>query len=119
MQIKLHNVSGGVFNTSGPQVDFELADAGQANVTIHVALSDGTHFHFPDGSSSGTAQSTVLPPGDYTCVGLVAAFDHGSFGRSYKSTVSIGGKKAASATGTLPVGTNAETDTQAFVLRVS
>lgn len=119
MKIKLHNISGGVFTVSGPQVAFQLADAGQANVTIHVALSDGTHFHFPDGSLNGTAQSTVLPPGDYTCVILVAAFGHGSFGRTYKSTVTVGSKKVASATGALPAGTDAETDTQAFVLRVS
>lgn len=119
MEIKLHNVRGGVFATSGPQVDFELADAGQANVTVHVALSDGTHFHFPDGAATGTARSTVLPAGDYTCVVLVAAFGHGAFGRHYKSTVAIGGRKAASATGSLPDGSDAETDTQAFVLRVS
>jgi hypothetical protein len=119
MQIKLHNLTGGVFATSGPQVTFQLGDAGQANVVVHVALSDGTHFHFPEGSPAGTPQSTVLPQGDYICVVLVAAFDHGSFGRSYNSTVSIGGTKVASAKGSLPAGTNSETDTQAFILRVS
>jgi hypothetical protein len=119
MQIKLHNITGGVFATSGPQVNFQLGDTGQANVVVHIALSDGTHFHFPDGSPAGTPQSTVLPQGDYTCVVLVAAFDHGSFGRSFQSTVSIAGTKVASAAGSLPAGTNAETDTQAFILRVS
>ncbi len=119
MKIRLHNVPGGVFSATGPQLALELDDAGQANVTIHVALSDGTHFHFPDGSGLGSPRSTVLPPGDYTCVVLVAAFGHGAFGRSYKSSVKIAGRKAASATGTLPDGIDAESDIQAFILRVS
>mgnify|MGYP001365104290 CR=1 FL=1 len=119
MKVKLHNIQGGVFSAAGPQVAFELGDTGQANTAIHVTLSDGTHFHFPDGSSPGSAASTVLPPGDYTVVVLVAAFGHGAFGRTYRSTVRIGGRKAASATGTLPAGTDAESDFQAFVLRVS
>lgn len=122
MQINLNSdvVVDGICQVSGPQVTFALADAGQANVAIHVALSDGTHFAFPDGSSGGqTSGSTVLPPGDYTCVALVAAFTHGSFGDSYASTVRINGRLAASAHGTVAAGDDEDDGNRAFVLRVA
>lgn len=119
MKIGFHNIVGGVFQAKGPQVDFELSDGGQANVTIHVALSDGTHIDFPDGSGPGVSRSTVLPPGDYNCVVQIAALGHGSFGRTYKSVVKVSGVKAASASGTLPAGTDVDSDIDFFVVRVS
>lgn len=119
MQLKLTtNVVKGVCTVKGPQVLFVLGDDGQANVLIDVALSDGTHIDFPDGSGVQTSRSTVLPPGNYDCAILVAAFNHGEFGSSYKSSVSVGGKKVATAAGNIAVG-KGENDTQSFVLRVS
>jgi hypothetical protein len=120
MQLKLSkNVVKGVCTVKGPQVPFVLADDGQANVMINVALSDGTHFHFPDGSGVQTSRTTVLPPGDYDCAIMVAVFGHGAFGKTYDSHVAVGGKKVASAAGELPANVDAEDDIQSFTLRVS
>jgi hypothetical protein len=60
----------------------------------------------------------VLPPGDYDCAIMVAAFGHGAFGTSYDSSVSVGGKKVATAAGDLAEGADEEDDIQSFVLRV-
>ncbi len=120
MEVKLtKNVVKGVYSTQGPQVTFTLADDGQANVAIHVALSDGTHFAFPDGNGSQMEASTRLPPGDYTVAVLIAAFTHGAFGSSYASSVSIGGKKVVSAKGSVATGSNEEDDSNSFTLRVA
>jgi hypothetical protein len=119
MKLKMtKSVVNGVCTVTGPQVLFVLGDDGQANVLIHVALSDGTHIQYPDGSGVQTSRTTVLPPGEYDCVILVAAFNHGEFGSSYNSSVSVGGKKVAAAAGDIAVG-KGENDTQSFVLRVS
>ena len=93
------NVVKGICSIGGPQVPYVLADTGQANVMIHVVISDGTHISFPDGSGLQTTGSTVLPPGDYACTVLVGAFSHGAFGTSYTASIAIGGKKVASAQG--------------------
>jgi hypothetical protein len=120
MELKLtKNVVKGVYEVSGPQVLFVLSDAGQANVMVNVALSDGTHFHFPDGSGAQTSRTTVLPPGNYDCAIMVAAFSHGAFGSSYNTTVSVGGKKVATAAGEVASDDEQENDIQSFVLRVS
>ena len=113
------NVIKGVCSITGPQVEFVLGDGGQANVMIHLVLSDGTHVHFPDGSGATTTSSTVLPPGDYSCTVMVAAFSHGAFGKTYASSISIGGKKVAAANGQLDDDTEEEDDSQSFVLRVA
>ena len=119
MNLKLtKNVVKGVCSVTGPQVGFVLSDKGQANVLINVALSDGTHFHFPDGAGTQALAATVLPPGRYDCAIMVAAFSHGAFGTSFDASVSIGGKKVAAAAGDLPLGVNAEDDIQSFVLLV-
>ena len=119
MDLKLTNeVVNGVYAVSGPQVLFVLGDTGQANVMINVTLSDGTHIHFPDGSGTQTSRTSVLPPGDYDCAILVAAFSHGAFGTSYNASVSIGGKKVASAVGNVADGADEEDDIQSFTLRV-
>jgi hypothetical protein len=120
MELKLtKNVVKGVYPVAGPQVLFVLGDAGQANVLVNVAVSDGTHIHFPDGSGTQTSRATVLPPGDYDCAIMVAAFSHGAFGSSYDTSVSIGGKKVAAAAGSVADGVDEEDDIQSFVLRVS
>ena len=56
------------------------------------------------GSGAQTVRSTVLPPGDYDCAIVVAAFSHGAFGPTYDSSVSIGGKKVATAQGSVATG---------------
>lgn len=121
MELKLtKNVVKGVCLISGPQVQFVLGDDGQANVMIHVVLSDGTHIGFPDGSGARTTASSVLPPGDYACTVLVAAFSHGAFGSSYDCSVSIGGRSVATAKGDVAddAESNAEDANRSFVLRV-
>lgn len=120
MELKLaKSVVQGVCKVMGPQVLFVLGDAGQANVGVHVTLSDGTHIDFPDGSGVQTQRTTVLPSGDYSCAVSVTAFNHGAFGDTYDASVSIGGKKVATATGTLPTDSDGETAIRAFTLRVS
>jgi hypothetical protein len=119
MEISLtKNVIKGVCEVAGPQVTFTLADAGQANVAIHVALSDGTHFAFPDGTGPQVQASTVLPPGEYSCSVLIAAFSHGAFGTSYASTVSVGGRKVATTQGDVADGSDEEDDSRSFTLRI-
>jgi hypothetical protein len=120
LEIKLtKQVSGGVCKVAGPQVLFVLADAGRANVGVHVTLSDGTHIDFPDGRGLQTQRTTVLPAGDYFCAISVSAFAHGAFGDTYDSSVSIAGKKVATAQGTVPTGPDGESAIRGFVLRVS
>jgi hypothetical protein len=120
MELKLSkSVVKGVYVTSGPQVLFELGDTGQANVMVNAALSDGTHFQFPDGSGVQTSRTTVLPPGDYNCAIVVAAFSHGAFGSSYNTSVSIGGKQVATATGDVADGSDEEDAVRSFVLRIT
>ena len=120
MNLKLtKKIIKGVCSVSGPRVLFELSDAGQANVLINVALSDGTHIRFPDGSGTQTSQATVLPPGDFDCAVMVAAFSHGAFGSSFDTSVSIGGNLVATAVGIIPAGSDEDDDIQSFVLRVS
>lgn len=119
MELKLtKSVVKGVCTVTGPQVLFVLSDAGQANVGIHVTLSDGTHIDFPDGSGVKTERTSVLPKGDYFCAVSVSAFNHGAFGDTYDSTVSIGGKKVATAKGAVPPGSDGDTALRGFVLRV-
>ena len=120
MELKLtKSVVKGVCTVSGPQVPFVLGDSGQANVLINVALSDGTHIHFPDGTGVQTSRTTVLPPGDYDCAINVVAFSHGAFGSSFNTSISIGGKKVATAVGDVAPDAEEEDDIQSFVLRVS
>jgi hypothetical protein len=119
MELKLtKNVVQGVCTVSGPQVLFALSDAGQANVGIHVTLSDGTHIDYPDGTGVKTERTTVLPKGDFFCAVSVTAFNHGAFGDTYDSAVTIGGKKVATTKGSLPTGSQGETALRGFVLRV-
>ena len=120
MEIKLKNLDAdGVLAIKGPQVAVVLNDSGSANVTISFSISDGTHFHFPDGSPLKTAKTTVLPPGEFDCVVLIAAFNHGTFGPSYNSTVSVGGTVVATAKGSVADSDEFDSDVQTFVLRVS
>lgn len=119
MQIKLENLDAeDRLSIQGPQVDVVLDDEGQANVALHLSISDGTHFHFPDGSGRALPRSTVLPPGDYSCVLLIAAFNHGSFGATYSSVVKVAGVIVARAKGRVPAGEEFDNDLQTFVLRV-
>jgi len=120
MEIKLKNLDGdGVLVVKGPQVPVILNDAGGANVTVNFSISDGTHFHFPDGGPLKTEKTTVLPKGDFNCVVLVAAFNHGTFGSTYDSSVTIAGKVVATAKGTVSKADEFDSDIQAFVLKVS
>jgi hypothetical protein len=120
MNIKLHNMgSTRVFKTSGPSVDFVLADIGQTNVSISLRLSDGTVFHYPKGMGKSQTESTLLPPGDYRCVVTVSAADMGTFGSTYDSVLTIGGKKAVSTSGAIPPGQDVDQDFELFVLRVA
>lgn len=120
MKIKLHNMDANrVFKTVGPNVEFQFSDAGQSNVSISLRLSDGTTFHYPKGLGSTQLESTMLPAGDYRCVILISAADLGTFGASYDSKLLIGGKKAASAAGSVPTGTDVEQEFELFVLRVA
>lgn len=120
MEIKFtKSVVQGVHTVTGPQVLFVLGDAGQANVSVHVTLSDGTHIDFPDGTGVQTQRTTVLPSGDYSCAVSVTAFNHGAFGDTYDASVSVGGKKIATATGTLPANSDGDTEIRGFTLRVN
>jgi hypothetical protein len=65
------------------------------------------------------SESTLLPPGDYRCVLTISAADLGTFGSTYDSALTIGGKKAASASGAVPSGQDVDQDFELFVLRVS
>src|SRR5262245_2155818 len=119
MEIKLtKSVVKGVCTVDGPQVPFVLGDSGQANVLINVALSDGTHIHFPDGSGVQTSRTTVLPPGDYDCSINIVAFSHGAFGSSFNASVSVGDKKVATAVGEVATDTEQEDNIKSFLLRV-
>lgn len=109
----------GVFSVAGPQVVVELGDTGQANVTIHLALSDGTHINYPDGSGAETVRSTVLPKGDFGASIVIGAFNHGAFGDTYRSSVKIGGRVVATANGALADKDASEVDSFPFVLSVS
>lgn len=99
MQLKLtKNVNKGVLTVQGPQVSFQLGDAGQANVAVHV-VAHGEHFHFPLEPGEPPKPSATFAPGEYACTVMVAAFSHGAMGTSYDSSVSIGGKPVATARG--------------------
>ncbi len=120
MKINLHNMGATqVFKTKGPSVDFGFTDEGQANVSISLRLSDGTVFHYPTGMGKSQTESSLLPAGDYRCVVTISAVDLGTFGNTYNSTLTIGGKKAVSATGSIPSGQDVDQDFELFVLRVS
>lgn len=120
MEIKLKNLHPvkGTISVKGPQVDFGLSDAGSANVTISLSLSDGTHFFYPDGSGKAMEKSTSLPPGHYECVLVVNAFDLQVFGRSYRSKITVGGTTVASTNGSIPEGESRDGDFQFFGIDV-
>ena len=120
MQIKLENLDPvqGSLTVKGPQVEFALTDAGSANVTISLSLSDGTHFFYPDGSGKTLSKATTLPPGRYDCGLVINAFDLGVFGRSYHSTITIGGTTLATTQGSLADGSSHDSDFQLFALVV-
>lgn len=120
MEIKLKNLDPvkGTISVKGPQVGFGLSDAGSANVTISLSLSDGTHFFYPDGTGKALAASTTLPPGTYECVLVINAFDLEVFGRTYRSKVTVNGTTVASTNGSIPDGENRDGDFQFFGLVV-
>lgn len=120
MEIKLKNLDPvkGTLSVKGPQVEFGLSDAGTANVTISLSLSDGTHFFYPDGSGKAILKSTTLPPGHYECVLVINAFDLDVFGRSYRSKVTVDGTTVATTHGTIAAGQKREDDFQFFGLEV-
>ncbi len=118
MEIKLQNVDdNSVLRVKGPRVEVVLEDAGQANVTMVLSLEDGTHFHYPLPGTPKATQSTLLPPGSYTCVLQITAIDL-NFGRSYKSKVSVAGTVVALSKGVIPAGENVDQDFKLFVLEV-
>lgn len=121
MQITLKNLhpATGTVTVKGPQVDFGFSDAGSANVTISLSLSDGTHFFYPDGSGKAMTKSTTLPPGHYECVLIVNSFDLSVFGRTYNSKLSIDGTVVAATRGTIPAGQQRDEDFQLFGLVVT
>jgi len=120
MQIELKNLDTveGALTVKGPQVEVTLGDAGQANVTIALSLSDGTHFFYPDGSGKVLNATTTLPPGDYDCVVVVNAMHLDVFGTTYRSKVTIGGITVATAQGSVAAGQKSEQDFQIFRLIV-
>lgn len=120
MEIKLKNLDPvkATLSVKGPQVEFLISDAGSANVTISLSLSDGTHFFYPDGTGKALAASTTLPPGRYDCVLVINAFDLDVFGRSYRSKVAINGTTVASTNGSIPDGEKRDGDFQFFALLV-
>lgn len=119
MEIKLQNVDDDrVLQVKGPRVEVVLSDAGQANVAMALSLQDGTHFHYPLTGTPDAPQSTLLPPGRYTCVLQITAIDL-NFGRTYKSKVSVGGTVVATAKGTIPAGEDVDQAFRLFVLKVS
>lgn len=118
MEIKRHNMSAGrVFTTSGPSVEFEISDSGQANVAVTLRLSDGTLIHYPTGLGSTELTSSLIPPGDYGAVVTISAVAF-EFGKTYDSRIVIGGKKAISSKGTIPDDQPVEQEFGLFVLRV-
>jgi hypothetical protein len=119
MQIKLDNVNTNqTFETKGPLVEFVLEDSGQANVAMMLSLDDGTHIQYPTGGGKGAPQTTALAPRVYLGALTIIAMELKTFGRSYRSKVTVGGKVLATAAGAVP--DNADTDqmTQVFQLRV-
>ncbi len=119
MDIKRHNMDKNrVFTTKGPNVEFELSDAGQANVAITLRLADGTLIHYPTGNGRKELASSLIPPGDYGAVVTISAVSF-EFGSTYDSRVLIGGKKAISATGSIPDDQPVDQDFDMFVLRVN
>jgi hypothetical protein len=118
MEIKLQNVDADrVLQVKGPRVEVVLEDAGQANVTMMLSVQDGTHFHYPLSGTPDAPQSTLLPPGSYTCVLQITAIDL-NFGRSFKSKVTVGGKVVATAKGTIPAGEDVDQAFKLFALKV-
>lgn len=113
------SVVNGVCKIKGPQVPFLLTDTGQANVMVHVAISDGTHMNFPSGGGGQGSGSTVLPPGKYLVTVMVVAFCDAAFGRSYDSSVSLGGKQVVTASGSVPADFTREDGSFVFKLTVS
>lgn len=119
MDIKFEDVNQNrTLETKGPQVEFLLEDKGQANVAMMLSLDDGTHFQYPTGSGKSAAQSTTLAPRVYLGALTIVAMQLDTFGRSFRSKVSIGGKVLATASGEVPAGAKTDQTTQIFQLRV-
>jgi hypothetical protein len=87
---------------TGPRVAVTLFDIGKAQVSITLALSDGTLFSYTGGATRPS--ETLLPPGNYECAAVISAFNHGAFGDQYDSTVNVGGQTVATAQGSVQVG---------------
>lgn len=120
MKITLQNLAPGrVLEVNGPSVDVALQDDGQAIVTMTLTIGDGTHFHYPDGSAKGGAQSTTLAPGDHDAVVRISALKMEKFGRTYDSKVTVGGVLIATAVGAIATAKQDETDIKFFVVRVA
>jgi len=121
MRIVSHNIdpADGVVAIAGPHVQVVLCDAGEAQVTVALVLSNGMQFCFPDPAGRGWPQAAVLPPGDHACSVWVAAVQQGRFGRRDDSGVVIGGKLVAAAEGEIPAGDDADIARCAFTLRVT
>ncbi|HEX6707786.1 MAG TPA: hypothetical protein VF169_23785 [Albitalea sp.] len=121
MRIVLHNIdpADGAVAIPGPHVPVVLCDAGEAQVTVVLALSNGMQFCFPDPAGRAWPQTVVLPPGEHACSVLVAAVQQGRFGRRYDSGVVIAGKLVAAAEGEIAAGDDADIARCAFTLRVA
>lgn len=120
MKIALKNLGPGrVLDVTGPRVDVTMQDDGQAIVTMTLTIGDGTHFHYPDGSATGTAQSTTLAPGDHDAVLRITALKMERFGRSYDSQVNIAGTLIATTKGIIADNKQDESDLKFFVVRVA
>lgn len=119
IKIRLQNVDAdGVLSVSGSHIQVALKDSGQANVSIHLRVSSGDHFFFPDIAGSNP-KSTILPPGSYTCILRIDASSDGAFGSTYDSLVSINGVDVAVASGQVSSPPGFDGGKKVFILKVS
>lgn len=116
MNIILHNLdASGTLHVVGPNVVVDMLDGGQAQVALSLVFSDGTVFTSTGGATSPS--STLLPPGRYSCGLNISAYNHGAFGDTYNSTVSINGVVVATAAGAIPAGTDHDVDNNGFFIQ--
>jgi hypothetical protein len=107
-----------VLDAKGPQVDFAFEDQGTANVVMLLSLDDGTQLSYPTGGGKSDVQSTTLAPRVYLGALTIVAMELKTFGRRYKSKVTVGGKILATAVGQVPEGEPTDQRTEVFQLRV-
>jgi hypothetical protein len=119
IRIKLQNVDeNDTYTMKGAQISVILRDAGQANVSIHLRLSSGDHFFFPD-LTGASPKSTILPIGVYTCIVRIDASSEGNFGATYDSEVLINDQIVASAKGKITGADGFDAGKAVFFLNVT